>query len=57
MPAPPEDTIYKVVTNQLDQFLVLPAVDAAPPGWSDTGHTGTHDSCLRFLKQAATRET
>lgn len=47
-----EETLYRVVTNDAGQHLVLPAVDVTPPGWHDAGHTGTHDTCLQFLRAA-----
>lgn len=46
----PDRTIYKVVINHEEQYLVLPEADPIPPGWHDAGHVGTHASCLQFLK-------
>lgn len=46
----PQHTIYKVVVNHEEQYLVLPDADPLPAGWFDAGHRGTHDTCLEFLK-------
>jgi MbtH protein len=46
-----DPTIYKVVINHEEQYLVLPEAEPIPPGWHDAGHTGTHDTCLQFLKR------
>jgi len=48
--APEVTTIYRVVINHEEQYLVLPEADPTPHGWRDAGHAGTHDSCLQFLK-------
>jgi MbtH protein len=44
-----EDTMYKVVINDEDQFSMWPADQETPPGWSDTGKTGTQDECLEYI--------
>ena len=44
-----DDTAFKVVMNQEQQQAIWPAERPNPPGWKDTGTTGTREACLRAV--------
>ena len=49
-----DDTIYKVVVNQEEQYSIWPADRENPLGWSDAGKTGTKAECLAYIEQVWT---
>jgi MbtH protein len=46
-----DDTIYKVVVNQEEQYSIWPADREAPMGWSDTGFQGPKAACLQHIQE------
>jgi MbtH protein len=49
-----DNTIYKVVLNDEEQYSIWPAERANPLGWRDGGTTGTKAECLAFIKEVWT---
>ena len=49
-----DDTIYKVVVNQEEQYSIWPAQRENPSGWRDAGKSGTKADCLLFIKEVWT---
>ena len=49
-----DDTIYKVVVNQEEQYSIWPADRDDPPGWRDAGKTGAKQDCLAYIKEVWT---
>lgn len=45
--------IYKVVIDRESQYSVWPLDKALPPGWLDTGTTGTEKECFDFINENA----
>jgi MbtH protein len=46
-------TIYKVVIDRESQYSVWPLDKDLPPGWLETGMTGTEKECLHFINENA----
>lgn len=42
---------YRVVINHEEQYSILLADHANPPGWKDAGKSGTKQECLDFVKE------
>ncbi len=49
-----EDTIYKVVVNDEEQYSILPADRANPVGWHDVAKSGSKSECLTYIKEVWT---
>ena len=49
-----DNTIYKVVLNDEEQYSIWPAERANPLGWRDGSKTGTKAECLAFIKEVWT---
>jgi MbtH protein len=49
-----DNTIYKVVLNDEEQYSIWPADRANPLGWRDGGKSGTKAECLAFIKDVWT---
>jgi MbtH protein len=49
-----DNTIYKVVLNDEEQYSIWPAERANPLGWRDGGKTGSKAECLAFIKEVWT---
>lgn len=49
-----DNTIYKVVLNDEEQYSIWPADRANPLGWRDGGKTGSKAECLAFIKEVWT---
>jgi MbtH protein len=49
-----EDTKYKVVINDEEQYSILPADRANPAGWRDAGKSASKSECLTYIKEAWT---
>jgi len=43
---------YKAVVNQEDQHSIWPLDKANPPGWRDTGKSGSKSECLAYIREA-----
>jgi len=46
-----DNTIYKVVVNDEDQYSIWPADREIPLGWRDAGMQGTKAESLEYIKQ------
>jgi MbtH protein len=44
-----DDTIYRVVVNDEEQYSIWIAERELPPGWRDVGKVGTKASCLAHI--------
>lgn len=51
---PENTTIYKVVVNPEEQYSIWPADREPPPGWRDTGQSGSKADCLAYIKDVWT---
>ena len=49
-----DETIYKVVVNQEEQYSIWPADRENPLGWNDAGKSGTKQECLDYIKEVWT---
>jgi MbtH protein len=49
-----QDGLVKVVVNDEEQYSLWPADRENPPGWRDTGKTGTKSECLEYVKEVWT---
>ncbi len=47
-------TIFKVVVNLEEQYSIWPVDRRNPPGWRDTGKSGTKDECLDYVRKVWT---
>jgi MbtH protein len=46
-----DNTIYKVVVNQEEQYSIWPADRENPFGWRDAGKSGHKAECLSYIKE------
>jgi len=44
-----QQTQYKVVVNDEEQYSTWLASRPAPAGWYETGHSGTEEECLDHI--------
>jgi MbtH protein len=49
-----DTTIYKVVTNQEEQYSIWPADRELPLGWTDAGFQGAREECLKHIEEVWT---
>jgi MbtH protein len=49
-----EDTVYKVVVNDEEQYSIWPADRENPLGWRDAGKTGPKAECLAYISEVWT---
>ena len=49
-----EDTKYKVVVNDEEQFSIWAADRPNPDGWRDAAKTGSKSECLAYIKEVWT---
>jgi MbtH protein len=49
-----EDTKYKVVVNDEEQFSIWAVDRPNPSGWRDTVKSGSKSECLAYIKEAWT---
>jgi MbtH protein len=55
MPANDDDeTIYKVVLNDEEQYSIWPAHRSNARGWRDAGKSGKKSECLAFIRETWT---
>ena len=47
-------TVYRVVVNQEEQYSIWPADREIPKGWSDVGKSGTKNQCLEYIGEVWT---
>ena len=49
-----DNTLYKVVVNQEEQYSIWPVHRQNPLGWNDAGRSGTKAECLDYIKEVWT---
>ena len=49
-----DETIYKVVVNQEEQYSIWPAERENALGWNDAGKSGLKADCLAYIKEVWT---
>ncbi|HEX8889427.1 MAG TPA: MbtH family protein [Pyrinomonadaceae bacterium] len=49
-----DNTRYKVVVNQEEQYSIWPADRENPLGWNDAGESGTKAACLAYIREVWT---
>jgi MbtH protein len=49
-----DDTIYKVVVNEEEQYSIWPSFKQIPAGWKDTGKQGLKKECLDYVDEVWT---
>jgi len=49
-----DETIYKVVVNDEEQYSIWPADRENPLGWHEAGKSGTKQECLDYIKEVWT---
>lgn len=49
-----DETIYKVVMNDEEQYSIWPAERENAPGWRDAGKIGTKSECLQYIEEVWT---
>jgi MbtH protein len=45
-----DNSIYKVVVNQEEQYSIWPSERPLPLGWNDTGMSGLKQECLAYIE-------
>ena len=49
-----EDTVFRVVVNDEEQYSIWPDYKAIPAGWREVGVTGKKQECLDHIEQVWT---
>jgi MbtH protein len=49
-----DDTIYRVVVNDEEQYSIWPDYKELPPGWRDGGKVGPKQECVEFIDRVWT---
>ncbi len=49
-----DNSIYKVVVNDEQQYSIWAAGRDNPDGWSDAGKSGSKQECLDYIKEVWT---
>jgi MbtH protein len=49
-----EDTIFRVVVNDEEQYSIWPDYKEIPAGWQEAGKTGPKKECLDYIEQVWT---
>lgn len=49
-----DDTLFKVVINDEEQYSLLIAEGLNPIGWRDAGKHGSRSECLAYIKEVWT---
>jgi MbtH protein len=49
-----EETIFKVVVNDEEQYSIWPVDKENPLGWRDVGKSGRKSECLAHIKEVWT---
>jgi MbtH protein len=50
MPDDQDESIYVAIINDEEQYSIWPANRALPPGWRETGKSGTRHEVLDYIK-------
>lgn len=46
-----QDSLYKVVVNEEEQYALWPFAMMNPVGWSDAGKNGTKEDCMAYVNE------
>jgi MbtH protein len=49
-----DETIYRVVVNQEEQYSIWPQERELPAGWREAGKSGPKADCLAYIKEVWT---
>ena len=49
-----DQTIYRVVINEEEQYSIWPEYKEIPYGWKDVGKSGLKSECLAYIKEVWT---
>lgn len=49
-----DQTVYRVVVNQEEQYSIWPVDKDIPAGWTDTGKQGPRADCLAYIDEVWT---
>lgn len=49
-----DDALYRAVVNHEEQYSIWPADRELPPGWNDTGRSGSKQDCLDYINEVWT---
>ncbi len=49
-----DTTTYCVLVNDEEQYSLWPADRERPPGWRDTGRSGSKAECLAYVREVWT---
>jgi len=49
-----DETTYRAVVNDEEQYSIWPVYRENPLGWRDAGKTGTKAECLEYIKSVWT---
>ena len=49
-----DQTLYKVVLNDEEQYSIWPKDKENAPGWKDEGKSGSKEECLAHIKEVWT---
>lgn len=49
-----EDTVFRVVVNEEEQYSIWPDYKEIPPGWREAGKTGLKQECLEYIERVWT---
>jgi MbtH protein len=49
-----DNTTYKVIINDEEQYSIWPADREDPLGWRDVGQSGSKQECLAYIKEVWT---
>ncbi len=49
-----DNTVYRVVINNEEQYSIWPEWKDIPAGWRAVGPTGKKDECLAYVKEVWT---
>jgi MbtH protein len=49
-----DDALYRAVVNHEEQYSIWPLDRELPPGWSDTGRSGSKQDCLDYINEVWT---
>jgi len=49
-----DNTVYRVVVNNEEQYSIWPADRENPLGWRDVGISGSKEECLAYIEKVWT---
>ncbi len=49
-----DETIYKVLINDEEEYTIWPAHRQTPPGWKEEGIAGSKEACVAYIHEVWT---